>query len=412
MPVSNRKQIASTIAELSRAGEHDKLGAYIAGLFSPNMAVVCYGDDEYIERFRKSFTELHEDDVFIPLKAKEFNNNELWVKVEENVRQKNVYVLFNFTGYEDAKKNIFEFANELDVGSSKLKDYYHRVINSNFDPNIGYMRLFLINHTLKMASANSVTDVVSLLPYLRQDRKDEGRVPISGKVFADLTQASGADRIVTFNMHSPQAQGFYNIPVDNLTALPMLVDNQFDGRDPKEIGEKVVLIAPDAGSMARVVELRKYCRKKYNIDIKVAMLEKKSAEEVVGTGRKYEDMFLLGEEVVKGREAWGIDDMIDSATTAVYGGRKLRSKGATGVKMIAPHAFLSPTEHSGLPCKAEEKLASENIELITTDSIPRRPEYFEEYKHIKAIPLAPLLADVTHRIDSGGSVSKLFAHWD
>lgn len=410
MKVPDRKEIALTVAKLSREGRHDELGQYIANLFSPNMAVVCYGDDGYIERFQKAFKELHQDDVFIPLSTKEFNNKELWVKVEGNVRRKRVYVLFNFTGYEDARRNLLEFENEFGADSGKFKDYYHRVITSNFDPNIGYMRLFLINHTLKLASADMVTDVISLVPYLRQDRKDEGRVPISAKVFADLTQASGADRIVTFDMHSPQAQGFYDIPVDNLTALPMLIEDLFDNNDPKEIADKVVFVAPDAGAMATIIELKKLCRKKYGVDIKVAMLEKKGGEERIKASRKYE-MYLLGEEVVNGRIACMIDDMTDTATTAVYGGRKLRSKGAKDIKLIAAHAFLSPTEHPGLPVEAEEKLRSEGIELITTDSIPREPEYLEKYDHITVKPLAPLLVDVVHRIDSGESISELF-QWE
>ncbi len=411
MIFTDRTEIARTIAQLSREGKHDELGQYIADLFQPNMAVVCYGDDGYIERFQKAFKELHQDDIFIPLSTKEFNNKELWVKVGGNVRRKSVYVLFNFTGYEDARKNLLEFENEFGADSGKFKDYYHRVTTSNFDPNIGYMRLFLINHTLKLASADMVTDVLSSIAYLRQDRKDEGRVPISAKVFADLTRASGADRVVTFDMHSPQGQGFYDIPVDNLTALPMLIDYLFMDKDPKEIADKVVFVAPDAGAMATVVDLRKYCRKKYGVDIYFAMLEKKGGEEKTDSGRLY-DMLLLGEEIMKDREAWMIDDMVDTATTAVYGGRKLRSKGAKNVRVIATHPFLSPKEHEGLPTKAEEKLQSEGIGLLTTDSIPREPEYFEKYDNIKARPLATLLADVVHRIDSGGSVSELFAHWD
>lgn len=361
---------------------------YVAGLFKPNIAIVCYGDKEFMQRYRAEFEKLHKDDIFVPLIALEFPNKELWVKVDENVRKKRVYVVYNFTGY----------------GSNE----------SECDPNVGLVRLLIINDALKRASVDEITNIVPFIPYLRQDRKDEGRVPISAKLIADLITTSGADRVVTFDLHVPQEQGFFDIPVDNLTALPLFADEFFGENryiDPKGC----VAVAPDAGAMPMTLEFKKLSDAKYGTDLKVATLGKRKGKDVPNSGarsRETDTLYIMGEEHVAGRDVIMMDDMIDSAITACNAAEKLREKGARRIFITGTHGIFSPREYKGLPVSAEEKLEHMDVEAVITDSISRSSDYLKRHPRIKMISLAPMLAEVTHRIDSGDSVSELFQWGD
>lgn len=245
------------------------------------------------------------------------------------------------------------------------------------------MELLVMMDALKRASANSISAVIPYYGYARQDRKVHPRVPITSKLVADLLTVAGADRVLTVDLHAGQIQGFFDIPVDNLFATPVLLDDirkRFQRDD-------LVVVSPDAGGVERARAFAK------RLEAGLAIIDKRREKANVS-----EVMHIIGE--VEGLDAILLDDMVDTAGTLANAARALKANGARRVYAACTHGVLSGPAVARI-------LESPLEELITTDTIPLRPEARECGK-IRALTVAPLLAEAIRRITECGSVSSLF----
>ena len=280
--------------------------------------------------------------------VKQFSDGEVYLQVKENVRGADVFVL---------------------QPSCQPSDRH-------------LMELLLLIDALKRASARRITAVIPYYGYARQDRKDKPRVPISAKLIADLLTTAGANRALTMDLHAPQIQGFFNIPVDHLFATPVLVE-YFEALQL----EDVTVIAPDAGG----VERSRFFAKKLNAPL--AIIDKRREEVNVA-----EVMHVIGD--VEGRTVLIVDDIIDTGGTLVKNAEALLERGAKRVFASASHAVLSGN--------SVERLCSSPIEqVVVTNSIPLKPEA-ANCGRIKVLSIAGLMARAIQSIHEETSVSRLF----
>ena len=244
------------------------------------------------------------------------------------------------------------------------------------------MELLLMIDALKRASARRITAVIPYFGYARQDRKDKPRVPISAKLVADLLTTAGADRALVVDLHAPQLQGFFNIPVDHLFASPVLVDHFKKLNLPN-----LTVVSPDAGG----VERARFFAKK--MDAALAIVDKRRVDVNVA-----EVMHVIGD--VHGRTCLVIDDLIDTAGTLVKTARALLENGATQVFACASHPVLSGP--------AIENISKSAItEVVVTNTIPLSDAARREPK-IKVLSIAGLIGRAIQSIHEETSVSKLF----
>jgi ribose-phosphate pyrophosphokinase len=244
------------------------------------------------------------------------------------------------------------------------------------------MELLLMMDALKRASARRITAVIPYFGYARQDRKDKPRVPISSKLVADLLTTAGADRALIVDLHAPQLQGFFNIPVDHLFASPVLVDHFKRLNLPK-----LTVVSPDAGG----VERARFFAKK--VDAALAIVDKRRDELNVA-----EVMHVIGD--VQGRTCLVIDDLIDTAGTLVKTASALLQNGASMVYACCSHPVLSGP--------AVENIAQSQIaEVVVTNTIPLGDAAKNEPK-IKVLSIAGLIGRAIQSIHEETSVSKLF----
>ena len=244
------------------------------------------------------------------------------------------------------------------------------------------MQLLLMIDAFKRASAWRITPVIPYYPYARQDRKDRPRVAISAKLVADLLETAGSSRVLSLDLHAPQIQGYFNIPVDHLFAAPVLVEYSLK----KKLGPLTV-VSPDAGG----VERARYFAKK--IDAPLAIVDKRRIDVNVS-----EVMHLIGD--VEGRPALIIDDIIDTAGTLVKTAEALIEHGATKVFAACTHPVLSGP--------AVDRLSKSAIgEVVVTDSVPLNPAA-QKLEKIKVLSVAPLLARGIQSIHEETSISELF----
>jgi len=244
------------------------------------------------------------------------------------------------------------------------------------------MELLMMIDAFKRASAWRITAVVPYYCYARQDRKDKPRVPISAKLVADLLETAGASRALTLDLHAPQIQGYFNVPVDHLYALPVLVEYF----KKKKLGDLTV-VSPDAGG----VERARFFAKK--MDAPLAIVDKRRVDMNVA-----EVMNLIGD--VKGRPALIIDDIIDTAGTLVKTAEALLKEGATKVYAACTHAVLSGP--------AVERITEAKIEeVVVTDSVPLSGAA-RKVARIKVLSVAELLARGIRSIHEETSISELF----
>lgn len=282
--------------------------------------------------------------------VKRFSDGEIFVEIKENVRGVDVYV-----------------------------------VQSTCCPgNDNLMELLLILDTLKRASANTITAVIPYFGYARQDRMVQPRTPISAKLVANLLTAAGADRIVTIDLHAGQVQGFFDIPVDNLYALPVLFNYI------KELKEKahseVVIVSPDAGGTERA---RSYAKR---LQSGLAIIDKRRPRP-----NESEVMNVIGE--VKGKIAVLVDDIIDTGGTLIKAAEAILSSGAKEVYACCTHPVLSG--------EASRRIEQSDLKnLVVTDTIPLSPE--KQNHKIQVLSTAELLGEAIKRIQTGGSVSSLF----
>jgi ribose-phosphate pyrophosphokinase len=275
-----------------------------------------------------------------------FSDGEIRVQINENVRGADVFVIQSLT----------------------------------YPTNDSIMELLLLLDALKRSSAHRITAVIPYYAYARQDRKDKPRVPISAKLLADLIQTAGAHRVLTVDLHSAQIQGFFNIPVDNIFALPVI----YEYLKAKNI-EDLVIVSPDAGGVERARMLQN--RLGGNLAI---IYKKRPAPNVVET------LDVIGD--VSGKNAVIIDDIIDTAGTIVAAADMLISKGAKSVIAACTHPVFSGP--------AVERLKNSSIqEVIATNTIPVDGKEFDK---LTVISVAELIGEAIKRINIESSVSSLF----
>jgi ribose-phosphate pyrophosphokinase len=282
------------------------------------------------------------------LETTHFSDEETWVKINENVRGADVFV-----------------------------------VQSTCTPvNDNLMELLLIIDALRRASAQRVNAVIPYFGYARQDRKDQGRVALSAKLVANLITTAGAERVLTVDLHSGQIQGFFDIPVDHLLAAPLLVDYV------KKLNlENYVVVSPDVGNVKRA---RGYAER---LDAPLVIIDKRRPRPNVS-----EVMNIIGEIV--GRNVFIFDDMIDTAGTIVNAARALKEKGARDVYACCTHPILSG---DALKRIAESPLK----EAIVTDTIPVNNK--KPIDKIHVVSVAPLFGEAIRLIHNHQSVSALFS---
>lgn len=242
-----------------------------------------------------------------------------------------------------------------------------------------WMELLLMIDAAKRASASRITAVIPYFGYARQERKDQPRVSIAAKLMADMLTAAGVDRILTMDLHAPQIQGFFDVPVDHLYASVVLND-YFRQMDRSNL----VVVAPDAGSLGRS---RGYAKR---IDAELALIDKRRPRQ-----NETEVMNIIGD--VEGRDVILIDDIIDTAGTLTTAAKALREAGAHDIMAACTHALLS-----GPAYKRIERSALSRV--VITDTIPlERPS-----EKIEVVSVAGLFSDAIRRIYTDDSISTLF----
>jgi ribose-phosphate pyrophosphokinase len=250
-----------------------------------------------------------------------------------------------------------------------------RPVNENL------MELLIMIQAAKLASAHRVTAVMPWMGYSRQDKKSCPREPITARLVADMMQAAGADRVLTMDLHAGQLQGFFDVPVDHMTALSMIGDYFKD----KALGDCVV-VSPDAGGLKTAKRLADH------LECPLAVLTKLRPEHNVSRV-----MFVIGE--VDGKTAIIVDDIIDTAGTLVNGVDALLCKGSKAVYAACTHPVLSGPAHDRI-------CASALKQLVVTDTIPLQPG--AAIDKIVVLSTAGILADTIRNVFTDESVSELF----
>ena len=278
----------------------------------------------------------------------EFSNENIFVRILENVRQRDVFVIQPFCS--PVNKNLVELLIMLDA--------------------------------LKRASAGRITAVVPYYGYSRTDKKDQPRVPITARLVADLLTVAGANRLLTVDLHAAQIQGFFNIPVDELTAL-YLFSSYFKDRNFDDL----VVVATDIGITKRARDLAA------KLDAPLAIMEKRR----VGNVDQTETQNVIGE--VEGKVALTVDDEIDTAGSLVGVVTALEKRGAKEVFACCTHPIFSGP--------AIQRIASCPVkEVVVTDTVPVAGK--KKSDKITVLPIAPLLGEAIHRIHTGLSIGAMF----
>jgi ribose-phosphate pyrophosphokinase len=278
----------------------------------------------------------------------EFSNENTFVRILENVRQRDVFVVQPLCS--PVNKNLVELLIMLDA--------------------------------LKRASAGRITAVVPYYGYGRTDKKDQPRVPITARLIADLLTVAGANRLLTVDLHAAQIQGFFNIPVDELTAL-YLLSNYFKDRDFNDL----VVVATDIGISKRARDMAA------KLNVPLAIVEKRR----VGNLDQTETLNVIGE--VEGRVALTVDDEIDTASSLVNVISALEQRGVKGVYACCTHPIFSG--------EAIKRIASCPVkEVVVTDTVPVTGK--KKLDKITVLPIAPLLGEAIRRIHTGLSIGAMF----
>jgi ribose-phosphate pyrophosphokinase len=280
-----------------------------------------------------------------------FPDGELTVKVEEDVRGRDCFV---------------------------IQPTSHPV-------NAHLMELMIWIDCLRRASAKQITAVIPYFGYARQDRKDEGRVPITAKLVANLLETAGADRVVSVDLHAAQVQGFFDIPVDHLHATPV-IEKWFQGLNVAVASRSFA--SPDVGNVKRA---QVYANR---LGGEISIIDKRRE-----SGSKAKAVHIIGD--VAGKNIFMVDDMITTAGTMTEAVRILRDNGAKDIYIGATHAVFAPP--------AMERLAAcPFTKLAVTDTIPIGTRCDAIKDRLVTLSIAPLLAEAIHRIHHNESVSALF----
>ncbi len=249
--------------------------------------------------------------------------------------------------------------------------------------NTHLMELLIMIDALRRSSARRITAVIPYYGYARQDRKVRPRLPISAKLVADLISTAGTDRLLCIDLHAGQIQGFFNIPVDNLYATPVLLD----AIRARYGNEPLTIISPDAGGVERA---RAYAKR---LNATLAIIDKRREAANVS-----QVMNIIGE--VEGRTCVVVDDIVDTAGTLTEAAGALKEAGAAVVSAAITHPVLSGP--------AMKRIRESSLtELVITDTVPLRPEA-RDCDQIRVVSIAHLLSEAIRRINNEESVSSLF----
>lgn len=293
----------------------------------------------------------HKDLDFIKATVKHFNDEEIFVEVQDNVRGEDIFIIQSTS--RPANHNIME--------------------------------LLIMADALRRSSANSITAVIPYFGYARQDRRTKGRTPISARLIANLLTGSGVDRVLAMDLHAGQIQGFFDIPVDNLYAAPVFaldIDHHFQNNR-----KDIVIVSPDVGGVSRARELAQ------RIQSDLAIVDKRR----VNPGEVAE-MTIIGN--VANKICIIVDDICDTAGTLCMAANTLAQEGAREVHAYITHAVLSG--------QAAEKVAQSALKtLVVTDSIQATKQTLDT-PNIRMIPTAPLFAQAIENIGNKTSISSLF----
>jgi len=283
------------------------------------------------------------------LKVTRFSNENIKVKIEENVREADVFV-----------------------------------IQSSCPPvSDNLMEMLILIDALKFASAARITAVLPYFPYARSDKKDEARISITARLVADLLETAGADRVLTMTLHAPQILGFFRKPADQLLATPILT-NYFLTKDLTN----TTVVATDAGAAKFAGHFAK------RLSVPMAIIDKRRFDD----SEKAQSVALIGD--VQGRDAIIYDDEIATGGSIKEAARILRELGARSVRVGVTHPVFSGN--------ALETLNSANLdELVVTDSIPVSPERAKAMPYLKVLSTAALFGDAILRIHGGRSISEM-----
>jgi ribose-phosphate pyrophosphokinase len=291
----------------------------------------------------------------------------------------------HWVGGEPGRAEVFNFANEnifvRILDNVREKDVF--LVQPTSRPvNQSIMELLIMIDAFKRASAGRITAVVPYYAYGRSDKKDQPRVPITARLVADMITVAGADRMLTMDLHQGQIQGFFNIPVDELTAVHMLSRYFLD----RHLEDCVVVT--DLGFAKRARQFAEL------LDAPLAIVEKRRH----GNMDRAEVINVIGE--VRGRRVIIVDDEIDTAGTLIEIVRALEREGVTEIHACATHGVLSDP--------AIERITNSNLaEVVVTDTIPLPPE--RHIPRIKVLSVAPLIGEAIKRIHRGESVGALFS---
>ena len=256
------------------------------------------------------------------------------------------------------------------------------IVQPTCDPvNDNLMEMLIMIDAMKRASAGRINAVIPYYGYARQDRKAKARDPITSKLVADILVAAGADRVVTMDLHAAQIQGYFNIPVDHLVGMPVLLDYWQN----KQL-EDLVVVSPDHGSVTRARNMAQ------PLNCPIAIIDKRRPEP-----NKSEIMNIIGD--IEGKNCVIVDDMIDTAGTICNAGKALMEMGAKSVAACCTHAVLSGPAIDRL----EE---SPFNEVVFLNTIPMPKEKMKD--KFKVLSVAPLFAEAMMRIHTNASVSRLF----
>ena len=291
----------------------------------------------------------HLDCPLSKAEIKNFADDEIFVRINENVRGEDVFLIQSTS--KPANDHLMELLIAIDA--------------------------------LARASADRITAVIPYFGYARQDRKTDGRTPISAKLVANLISPAGADRVLTMDLHAGQIQGFFDVPTDNLVAMPVIED---DIRTTHN-GADLMVVSPDVGGVVRARNLAN------RLGCDLAIVDKRRPE-----AGKSEVMNIIGD--VTDRRCILVDDICDSGGTLVNAAKALKEAGATGVSAYVTHGVLSNNAVKRIEDSVME-------EIVICDTIRPTEEDFKSGS-LRVLSVAPLLGEAIRRIANNESVSKLF----
>ena len=302
---------------------------------------------------------------------------------------------------EEVAEHLGMRLGEMEMGQFANSESYVRasesvrgcdafVIQSICDPvDHHVMQMFIMIDALQRASAKRITAVAPFYPYSRQDRKAREREPITAKLMADFYEAAGVDRVLSVDLHTGQIQGFFNIPFDHLTALPLLADYL-----APQLDDDFVIVSPDAGGVRLADKWVQYLGEFYGKFGQVAFLHKRRRRDMRNIT---ETLAVVGD--VKDKVCVLVDDMIDTGGTIAAGSDALMELGAAGVYAAATHPVLSGP--------AVDRIKNSAIkELVVTSTLPIPSE--KQLDSLVVLSIAPTLADAIKAVFEEGSVSELF----